>query len=68
MNLQVWNGQDRVAVRSGKLAARVLEGTGRTSTVNPLRGEGVFTVNATVRGGAEEVSVRGTRTVRPVRK
>ena len=68
MNLQVWNAQDRVEIRSGKLQAGVLKGSGRTSTMDPLRGTGVITVNTTVRAGAEQVTLRGTLTVKPVPK
>lgn len=36
--------------------------------MDPLRGTGVITVNTTVRAGAEQVTLRGTLTVKPVPK
>jgi hypothetical protein len=68
MNLQVWNGEDRVEVRSGKLRSGFLRGSGRVAKVDPLAGSGEIRVDATVKSATETVTVRGTLTVRPARK
>jgi hypothetical protein len=68
LNLQVFAAEDRVVVTSGKLHAGKLTGKGRTSKVDALKGSGVVTVDSTVRGGNESVTLRGTLTIQPAKR
>lgn len=68
MNLQVWAAEDRVQLRSGKLGAGALRGTGRTSSVDALAGRGSVSVDATVTGGGEAVTLHGTLHIKPAKR
>jgi len=68
MNLQVWSAEDRVQVRSGKLGAGALRGTGRTSSVDALAGQGSISVDTTVSGGGVAVTLRGALHIKPVKR
>lgn len=69
MNLQVFRGDGRVVVRSGKLGAAKLEGSGGKAVVDVLKGAGVVSLDATVKAtSGEQVTLRGALTIRPVER
>lgn len=64
MNVKVFR-DGRVEVRSGKLGAGKLSGTGGKAAYDALAGKGSVAVDSTLSAGAEQVTLRGSLSFRP---